>query len=198
MANKTWNKSTANDRILARLADVKSLVVKDYVRDTDLNNLPRHTAYRVDGVHVYIDILNLDEMLGITGIEGVECHRRTLRFLNLHYRAVARILNEIDAIHVDFHNQRLHAVIVKPYGEEEDRIHRAISLAQLVIDVLKQTREEGDDKLPAAVVRVGIDSGPALAVNNGRRGHREPLFLGRPANLAAKRAGGGTALQSGP
>ena len=29
-------------------------------------------------------------------------------------------------------------------------------------------------------------------MNNGRRGHREPLFLGRPANHAAKRAGGGT------
>jgi hypothetical protein len=31
-----------------------------------------------------------------------------------------------------------------------------------------------------------------LAVNNGRRGHREPLFLGEPANHAAKRAGGGS------
>jgi class 3 adenylate cyclase len=32
-----------------------------------------------------------------------------------------------------------------------------------------------------------------LGVNNGRRGHREPLFLGEPANKAAKRAGGGKA-----
>src|SRR5438552_2716238 len=44
----------------------------------------------------------------------------------------------------------------------------------------------------SAKVRVGIDTGKALAVNNGRRGHREPLFLGEPANHAAKRAGGGT------
>ena len=29
-------------------------------------------------------------------------------------------------------------------------------------------------------------------MNNGRRGHREPLFLGVPANHAAKRASGGT------
>ena len=42
-------------------------------------------------------------------------------------------------------------------------------------------------------MRVGIDTGKALAVNNGRRGHREPLFLGEPANHAAKRAGGGKA-----
>jgi class 3 adenylate cyclase len=56
---------------------------------------------------------------------------------------------------------------------------------------LTRTYEESDDPLPAAVVRAGIDSGIALAVNNGRRGHREPLFLGCPANLAAKRSGGG-------
>ena len=30
-------------------------------------------------------------------------------------------------------------------------------------------------------------------MNNGRRGHREPLFLGEPANYAAKRASNGAA-----
>ena len=40
-------------------------------------------------------------------------------------------------------------------------------------------------------MRVGIDSGIALTVNNGRNGHREPLFLGDPANHAAKIASGG-------
>jgi class 3 adenylate cyclase len=62
-------------------------------------------------------------------------------------------------------------------------------MGQLIIDVLAQTGEDADH--PAAQVRIGIDTGKALAVNNGRRGHREPLFLGVPANHAAKRAGGG-------
>ena len=189
MAVRTWEIEAANARIAARLAEVKDVTIKDYVRETQLSDLPRNVAYRVDGVHVYVDILNMDGMLGITATEGVDTHRRTLRFLNLHYRAVARVLADVDAILVDFHNQRLHAVITKPYGDEAQRIHRAIALAQLIIDVLNRTGEGGDDPLPAAIVRVGIDSGLALAVNNGRRGHREPLFLGRPANLAAKRAG---------
>jgi len=191
MSSRSWKKKVASDRIQSRLEEVKSVIVKDYVRDTNLNNLPTNTAYRVSGVHIYVDILNLEEMLGTTNVEGETCHRRTLRFLNLHYRAVARILSDIDAIQVDFHNQRLHAVITKPYGNEQERIHRGVALSQLIIDVLKETVEQTDDKLPPAVVRAGIDSGMALAVNNGRRGHREPLFLGRPANLAAKRAGGG-------
>jgi class 3 adenylate cyclase len=186
----TWNEERARKRINTRMEEVEEVDIKDYVRDTDLGNLPRSTAYRVEGTHVYVDILNLEEILGTTTDEGVTCHRRTLRFLNLHYRAVRRILQATDVIEVDFHNQRLHAVVAKPYGDEETRVHRGVAVAQLIMDVLQRTGEDADD-IPSAAVRVGIDTGTALAVNNGRRGHREALFLGPPANHAAKRAGGG-------
>lgn len=193
MATRTWNKDRAIKRIDAKIAELplKDIEIKEYVRDTDLGNLPSHVAYRVHGVHLYADILNLKDMLNVTAVEGEICHRRTLRFLNLHYRAVHRIIQRVDTVFVDFHNQRLHTVVTKPYDVEADRVHRAVAMGQLIIDVLARTGEDADH--PAAKVRVGIDSGPALAVNNGRRGHREPLFLGEPANHAAKRATGGTA-----
>lgn len=193
MATRTWNKDRAAKRIDLRISEVplNDIEIREYVRDTDLGNLPRNVAYRIDGVHLYADILNLADMLHVTSIEGETCHRRTLRFLNLHYRAVHRILENVDALFVDFHNQRLHAVVAKPYDSEADRVDRAIAIGQLIIDVLAQTGEDADH--PAAEVRIGIDTGKALAVNNGRRGHREPLFLGEPANHAAKRAGGGAA-----
>jgi|CXWL01.1.fsa_nt_gi class 3 adenylate cyclase len=194
MATRTWNKERAEKRIEARIAEVPidEIEIREFVRETDLTSLPRNVAYRLDGVHVYADILNLNEVLSVTDVEGETCHRRTLRFLNLHYRAVHRILQAVEAIFVDFHNQRLHAVVAKPYDSEPERIHRAVAVAQLIIDVLGQTGEDADH--PPAKVRVGIDSGQALAVNNGRRGHREPLFLGEPANQAAKRASGGKSV----
>src|SRR5687767_12058550 len=105
----TWTKDRASKRIATRLEEVKTVTIRDYVRDTNLNDLPTDTAYRVDGVHLYVDILNMDAMLATTSGEGVTCHQRTLRFLNLHFRAVQRILADVDAIEVDFHNQRLHA-----------------------------------------------------------------------------------------
>lgn len=193
MAARNWNKDRATKRINAKIEalPLKNIEIKDYVRDTDLSNLSSTTAYRVDGVHLYADILNLKDMLAVTDIEGETCHKRTLRFLNLHYRAVHRILARVDAMRVDFHNQRLHSVVAKPYDSEAKRVHRAVAIGQLITDVLARTGEDADH--PAAKVRIGIDSGKALAVNNGRRGHREPLFLGEPANYAAKRAGGGTA-----
>lgn len=193
MAARSWNKDRATKRINAKIdaLPVKDIEIKDYVRDTDLSNLSSTVAYRVDGAHLYADILNLKDMLAVTAIEGEICHKRTLQFLNLHYRAVHRIIGRVDAMLVDFHNQRLHSVVAKPYDNEAKRVHRAVAIGQLIIDVLGQTGEDADH--PAAKVRVGIDSGKALAVNNGRRGHREPLFLGEPANHAAKRAAGGTA-----
>lgn len=188
-----WNKDRAKERIDNKIKalPLKDIEIKEYVRDTDLTGLAATVAYRVDGVHLYADILNLNDMLHVTEVEGETCHKRTLRFLNLHYRAVHRIINRVDSLLVDFHNQRLHSVFAKPYDDEAKRVHRAVATGQLIIDVLAQTGEDADH--PAAKVRVGIDSGKALAVNNGRRGHREPLFLGEPANRAAKRAGGGKA-----
>lgn len=193
MGTRTWNKDRAATRIKNKIdaLPLQDIEIKDYVRNTDLWNLKNTVAYRVDGVHLYADILNLNGMLHVTDIEGETCHRRTLRFLNLHYRAVHRILDSVDAIKVDFHNQRLHSVFAKPYDSEASRVHRAVAVGQLIIDVLARTGEDADH--PAAKVRVGIDTGKALAVNNGRRGHREPLFLGDPANHAAKRASGGKA-----
>lgn len=193
MSTRTWNRERAAKRLQQKIDGLptKDIQIKDYVRDTDLSGLPNNVAYRVDGVHVYADILNLDEMLHVTQVESETCHRRVLRFLNLQYRAAGRILNNEDALLIDFHNQRLHAVVAKPYGNEAARVHKAVALAQLVIDVLAKTGEDADH--PPAQLRVGIDTGEALAVNNGRRGHREPLFLGEPANHAAKRSGGGSA-----
>ncbi len=194
MATRSWSKDRATKRIDAKITELplKDIEIKEYVRDTDLGNLPGNVAYRVDGAHLYADIVNLVDILNVTAVEGETCHRRTLRFLNLHYRAMHRVIQRIDTVFVDFHNQRLHTVVTKPYDEEADRVHRAVAMGQLIIDVLAQTGEDADH--PAAKVRVGIDTGKALAVNNGRRGHREPLFLGEPANHAAKRASGGSAV----
>lgn len=193
MATRNWSNDRAVKRIDAKIAELplKDIEIREYVRDTNLTDLPKNVAYRVNGVHLYADILNLSDMLHVTQLEGETCHRRTLRFLNLHYRAVYRILQRVDAICVDFHNQRLHSVVSKPYDSEGDRVHKAIAIAQMIMDVLSRTGEDADH--PAAKIRVGIDTGKALAVNNGRHGHREPLFLGEPANHAAKRAGGGKA-----
>jgi class 3 adenylate cyclase len=185
--NHIWNYASAEERIKKSIKDLEKITVIDYSKDMSLEKIPKNKAYKCDAVHIYIDILNINDMLNVDDIEGERCHRRTLRFLNLHYRAVDRILSDCDVRRVDFHNQRLHAVVFKPYGEESEseRIQKAVALSQMIVNVLNETGDE-DNHIPNAKLRVGIDSGVALIVNNGRNGGREPLFLGRPANEAAK------------
>lgn len=187
-----WNRDRASEHIKRCLEQVSEVTVVDFKRDMSLENIPVNKAYRMNAVHMYADILNLDEMLRSTEEEGVVCHRRTLRFLNLHYRAVHRILARSEARRVDFHNQRLHGVVFKPYGSDEkqerNRVERSVAIGQIIIDVLNKTGD-ADEKIANADVRIGVDSGEALAVNNGRNGGREPLFLGAPANQAAKLSG---------
>jgi len=194
--SKNWNHDRAIQHIDTKLGDVESVTIKDYARDMSLEAIPTNVAYRVDGVHLYADIQNLNEMLNTTAVEGTDCHKRTLRFLDQHYRAVKRILDRVDGRRVDFHSQRLHALFTKPYNSSADaerkRVQRAVATAQLIIDVLAETGDD-DQQIPSAKLRIGIDTGLALAVNNGRNGYREPLFLGDPANHAAKLASNNTA-----
>lgn len=106
----TWNHERASTHIDKKMEDVETVTIKQYGRDMSLDSIATNAAYRVDGVHMYADIQNLREMLNVTDVEGTDCHKRTLRFLDQHYRAVNRILKRVDARRVDFHNQRLHSL----------------------------------------------------------------------------------------
>jgi hypothetical protein len=68
MATRTLKKERASERIAVKIKELplNDIEIKEFVRDTDLTNLPGSVAYRIDGVHLYADILNLSEMLHVT------------------------------------------------------------------------------------------------------------------------------------
>lgn len=124
--------------------------------------------------------------------ERAERHMRALKFLHTHYSSTDRVIIEYEAQRVDYHGPRLHAVIATPTGRtnERERITRALDFAMAMKRMIEVT---GDKVLGGEFktgVRIGIDSGMAVAVNSGRADEQEPLFLGNPANYAAKLADG--------
>lgn len=189
-----WDKTRAEDHIDSLSAAVEEVTIKLYTKEKSLSKIKVNEAYEMNAVHLYVDILNLEGLLTTeNGTESSTTHKRAIRFFDSHVRAIKFILDRTDSLFVDFHNQRLHAVIAKPYGEESEkaRIERAIAIADLIIESVNQKREiDGDEAIEPAEIRIGIDSGLALAVNNGRKSNKEPLFLGDPANHAAKHACG--------
>lgn len=186
----SWNYEVAKKHIEDKLVEINGIELIDYGREVDIENIPRNKAYKINGVHVYLNITNIDEVLSATKYEGERVHKEIIRILDLFYKLGTIALKEAGAILVDFHGHRLHAVFTKPYDTEndsyeKDRIEYAISYSNFMADLLKKAHED-ILSLPALEIKIGIDSGIALAVNNGRRGHRHPLFLGNPANRAAK------------
>ncbi len=182
----SWNQNRAEERIARFLDEVKDVEIAPFIRQADILDLPVNKAYVVPAAHIYIDVSNARTLFNTTP-ENEQVHRRGLRFLNLHQRATDVILDLVEVLKVDFHNQRLHAVVTHPLNDDAGRIHKAIVVADMVTQLLGEVTDPNDQQT-GAIVRVGIDSGRSLAVTNGRRKAREPLFLGNPPNIAAKLA----------
>ncbi|WP_173087810.1 adenylate/guanylate cyclase domain-containing protein [Devosia sp. 1635] len=154
--------------------------------------IPPSQAVLVDGVHVYVQLLDYHSVLTDTQREREERYMRALQFLHTHYSASDQVVANYQAQRVDYHGPRLHAVIATPPGKvnELDRIKRALDFALAMKRMIEVT---GDKVLGGEFktrVRIGIDTGMAVAVNSGRGDEPEPLFLGNPANYAAKLADG--------
>lgn len=155
-------------------------------------SIPPSQAVLVDGVHVYVQLTDYHAVLTDTQRERQERYMRALNFLHTHYSASDQVVIEYQAQRVDYHGPRLHAVIATPTGRasELDRIKTAIDFAMAMKRMIEVTGDKVLNGEFKTGVRIGIDSGMAVAVNSGRGDEQEPLFLGNPANYAAKLADG--------
>lgn len=155
-------------------------------------DVPPDTAIRVEGVHVYIQMLDFAAAMTERERETEASHRRVLSMLHLNYAACDQVAEEFEAQRVDFHGARMHAVIVSPpgLGNEKERAERALAFADAAKRAIEEVGRTTENGRYSTRIRVGVDSGSAVAVNSGTKDEREPLFLGAPANYAAKLAEG--------
>jgi hypothetical protein len=155
-----------------------------------LVDIPRNRAITTDAVHVYANLIDFNDVLTEAGRETEASHKRALEFLHAHYQGCDELIEEFEMQRVDFHGSRLHAVVLAPEGAENEgeRVRIAVAFSA----AFREMVERLGDKYPnfQTAVCIGIDSGPAVAIDSGRRGEREPLFIGSPANHAAKLADG--------
>lgn len=184
----SWKRATTETRVRAVKDSLKKVEIRELTREMDLANsdIPLDVAYQVNGAHSYLDIANASDLLDSTESESERSHKRFLRYLHILQRVVhTTVLAETDVYKIDFQNSRLHTLIYKPYDDEAKRVVVAVAVADALLRLLAKA-DDLHGELEDAKIRVGIESGKALAVRNGTRGHRELLFLGNPANQAAK------------
>lgn len=204
-----WNEDRARERIRGfmdsvpvgqiRVEDFRTYLAEsraskaaftDTAVQAALLDIPRNRAITTHGVHVYANLVDFNDVLTEAGRETEASHRRAFEFLNAHYRACDELIDEFEMQRVDFHGSRLHAVVLAPEGNdnEGERVRIAVAFAVAFRRLVERLGEQYPNF--ETMVCIGIDSGPAIAIDSGRKDEREPLFIGSPANHAAKLADG--------
>lgn len=191
-----WNKDRAEQRIKEHikraptidanvtLAEHRARIKADITNARAQGRFPNARAIMVEGAHLYGQLLDFDDLVVEQGKGETETsHRRVLDFLNTHYQVWDGIVDGEDALRVDFHGPRLHAVVIHPVGNPREQVLRAMALAAKLGEAAdKVGRVYG---FPSRI-RFGIDQGKCLAMTTGRSHDTDTLFLGTPANHAAK------------
>lgn len=176
-------------RVQQRVLREKAGVTKS---SGQLDRLSPDTAITVDGVHVYVRLLGFDDQLLELQRETEASHRRALTFLHIYYSMLDRIVRDGGGIRVDFHAARLHFVVAEPVGAgfAKDRVERALEIVQALELNAASTPAQLGYAVARAPLRIGIDQGPCIAIANDSGHEMDPVFLGSPANIAAKLANG--------
>ncbi len=193
----SWNYNTSLNRVQAHLDGMGEIEIEKLVRDADLQSLLSETCCReIFGAHVYVDVPNFSDLATMTA-QGDD-YRRVIQALHLYEREVARIVegeNVFDGVRIHFQGAKLHALFFRPIDNSLEIATRAVLLQMVLRHFVHCVFNPEFPKLPNLSVSGGADIGNAIGTKNGHSGDRELLFLGAPANYAAKILTGTDALR---
>jgi class 3 adenylate cyclase len=196
-----WNEEDARERLQKGYDETKDLELKPLTKEMDLENLSPTKCRIVTGVQLYLDVVNIQALLDEAG-EDKEKLSKLLRHAHVYERLMTNLLYDFDgAEKVHFQGARLHAVTYKPYdtSEVKDPALKRVSAAR---EFVAQSEELAvliaEETGFSFKLEAGIETGDAIATMNGQEGSRELLFIGEPANVAAKKLTGKAGTRYGP
>lgn len=179
-----WNYQTSTDRVRTYLDNLGEIEIEDLDREMDLDNLTPTKCRKIYGAHVYGEIRNL-----ATAVNDATVDRKELiQAVHVYQREIARIAAAVGGVLIAFQGGRTHVLIYRPIRNASNIAAKAIDL-QLILDRFGIVFNEEFDNLKDLMIQSGSDIGDAIGTRNGMDGDREKLFLGRPANHAAKLLG---------
>lgn len=178
-----WDYDRSFDRVQSHLDGMGQIEIKPYTRDMDLETLSETRCRDIYGAHVYAEIRNLSALVSkrTTKAERQELVQAT----HLFQREVARIATAVGAERIHFQGGRVHLLVHHPINDAAGISRKAV-LLQLILDRFGVVFNAEFPNLEDVEIRSGADMGNAIGTRNGTDGDRELLFLGAPANHAAK------------
>lgn len=178
-------------RINAHLADLDNIEVVPLTREINLDNLSEKKCRRIYGAHIYTFPSGFVDLASMPlDKEGdAEKYKRTIQATHLYQREVSRIVEKADicdATRIHFQGVKLHALIYHPIENAEKIAAHAVLMQWVLEDFVRQVFNPAYEKLDDVALMGGADIGHAIGTRNGEKTDRELLFLGSPANHAAK------------
>src|SRR5258708_4289659 len=155
-------------------------------KEADLEQLLSETTCRdIYGAHVYIQVSNFAR-LASDGPYAEDDYKRLIQGVHIYERAVTRIVEGLGGVLVHFQGPKLHALFYRPIDDGEALATRAVLLQLVLKDFVKTIFNPAFPNCDDFTIAGGTDLGNAIGTMDGINGDRELLFVGAPANHAAK------------
>jgi len=182
----SWNYQRSYDRIRDHLDHMGEIEVAKLTREADLEQLLSETTCReIYGAHVYVQVSNFVR-LASDGLYAEEDYKCLIQGMHIYERAVTQIVEGFGGVLVHFQGPKLHALFYRPIDDGEALATRAALLQLVLKDFVKTIFNPAFPDCDDFTIAGGTDLGNAIGTMDGINGDRELLFVGAPANHAAK------------
>jgi class 3 adenylate cyclase len=184
----SWNEQISRERVRLHIKTMGEIEVMPLKREvTDIEAILSETVCReIIGAHVYCDVTNFNELSSNLTMKR-DAYQRLIQSAHIYEREVNRIGNDvIGAYHVHFQGAKLHALVYLPIANESKIAIKAVMLLLVLDDFVKTIFNNEFNSYLDWSIGGGGDLGVVIGTRNGKVGEREMLFIGNPANRAAK------------
>lgn len=186
----SWKYKKSLERIESHVEDLdeRGITVSKLTRKTDdLEALVSETDCReIFGAHVYGEVTNFTHTSSAPVVKSDD-YKKFLRGLHVYQAELSRIIERtLDAYFVHFQGDRFHALFYRPIDDEAEIAKKALLLQLGIADWVEHVFNPYAKFGGAFSFAAGADVGTVIATRNGPIGGQELLFLGPPANNAAK------------
>jgi class 3 adenylate cyclase len=183
-----WNRDRSLERIgedLKRLDAGGGVTVEKLKREMDFENLTDKQCREIFGAHVYTRVSNFSECA--TAPTKENDYKKFIRGTHAYQSTVAYIVEAIfGAAFVHFQGPKLHAVVYRPIDDQTKIADKALLLQLALHDFTSNVFNGATAATRDYELASGSDIGSVIGTRNGQVADRELLFVGNPANRAAK------------
>lgn len=183
-----WSEDRARERIRQHIESIGEIEVRPLAREVDdLETVLSETSCRdILGSHAYASVTNFAQLSSDSSLDD-EGYKLLIQSVHAYEREVSHIAEQIvGGYRVHFQGPKVHVLAYTPVNDDATAALKAAMLLLILNDFVGAVFNAEFSEINDWRIGGGGDVGNVIGTRNGMRGERELLFIGEPANQAAK------------